>query len=78
MTAEKTQELVDYLQGTCNSFTEGCETCGIVEDALSLDDHNFIDSEIFLCDTCGWWYEICDQSENGTDCIDCNSDEDEE
>ena len=31
---------------------------------LSLENHYQIDNEIFLCENCGWWYDIIEESES--------------
>lgn len=64
---DQIEELIQYLQGTCNSLDEGIvEVLGEDYDSMNLssDNHNQIDNEIFLCETCGWWYELCEESEN--------------
>jgi hypothetical protein len=80
---EQISELIDYLQGTCNSLDDGIHAI-IGEDFTTLDlsseNHEQIDGEIFNCDTCNWWYEVSSQSEDGSNCEDCceNYNEEEE
>lgn len=39
---------------------------------LTTEDHDVIDNNIFLCETCGWWCEISERSENDEEnCNDC-------
>lgn len=87
-TRSSIDELIQYLQGTCNSLDEGVNTIlGEDYDSMSLseDNHNQIANEIFLCDTCSWWYEACEiyeSPESGAEdtCQDCGecSEEDED
>jgi hypothetical protein len=66
--AEKISELVEYLQGTCNSFDNGMRVCEIPaaeEEAVA----RAVEEEIFLCEGCGWWEEIA--FIEGTKCADC-------
>lgn len=81
-TISKADELVQYLQGTCKSLDEGVrEVYGEDFDVneLSDEDTSHLDQEIFLCDTCGWWCEICEEDGEGN-CQDCHDSmyEDEE
>jgi hypothetical protein len=75
------QVLIYHLQGSCDTLNSAIDTLfpGMSEDDLTEDDHNEIDNQIFLCETCGWWCEICEQDLDGN-CEDCsteNEDEDE-
>ena len=31
-----------------------------------------LDNQIFLCDSCGWWYEIHERNDTGVFCQDCS------
>lgn len=67
------QELIDTLQGTCKSLEQGCQDCGFTEDSLTSSELEDLDAEIFLCESCGWWYERSEESErNEGDCIECD------
>lgn len=70
-------ELADDLQGTCQTLEQVQERLGIGE--LTVADHQYLDSLVFLCDRCGWWCEACEESREfpGT-CDDCNPDEEED
>ena len=74
------QQIIDYLQGTCNTLNEGVTTCypNMTEDDLTEDDHNAIDQDIFLCETCGWWCEQGDSGDSEGNCLDCNNEIDED
>lgn len=67
-------ELIEYLQGTSMTLDEGVADLyeGCDSEILTSDDHATIDNEIFKCEECGWWFEICEQSEDDdTKCKDC-------
>jgi hypothetical protein len=81
-TEEQLQQLVDHLQGSCNDLDSSIiELFGEEFSSINLlaDDHMFIDDQIFLCDTCNWWFEKVDESEihPGT-CMDCHNDDEED
>ena len=72
------QQVIDYLQGTYMQLQEVVEIYypDMSEDDLTEEDHFEIDNQIFLCETCGWWYELCEQCSetedcNENDCQDC-------
>jgi hypothetical protein len=75
-TAEQIEKLIQYLQGTCMSLDEGIsEILGenFTSNDLTTDEFEHIDNEIFLCEDCGWWCELIEESEeNPRTCIDCN------
>ena len=67
-------DLIEHLQGTCQSLDEGVgslyENCD--SSILTDDDRSEINNAIFLCNDCGWWFELSDQSEDGDgNCKDC-------
>lgn len=70
-TRERLDEIVQSLQGTCQSLE------GVLEDGESEDDKELcehIDQEIFLCPACNWWCERGEghESDLGEDvCDDC-------
>jgi hypothetical protein len=72
------QQLIDDLQGTCTSINDHLPE-GMDDMDLTSEDHDVIDNQIFLCETCGWWCEISEQDEDGN-CQDCHeaSEEDED
>ncbi len=77
------KELVEYLEGTCRTITEGLSAREFedTEDDEALESIAN-DNSIELCDECGWWMEIAEFSESdghGTICLECeeeNSDSD--
>lgn len=70
------QKLVEDLQGTCKQLEEALPEEMELND-LTEEDHEFIDNEIFLCETCGWWCEISEQTMEGS-CRDCDGDDEDE
>lgn len=56
----KTVEVINYLKGSCKTLDEACNACGIEFEDLN---HEHLDSEIFQCWSCGWWYEIGELSD---------------
>jgi hypothetical protein len=66
------------LNGTCDSLV------GVLlrHNAEQLVDHmpflNYLDNEIFCCESCNWWLNISEMAENDDwQCIDCSADEEE-
>jgi len=82
---DQIEQIIQFLQGTCmNSLNDAVvEICGeeFSEDDLTSENHDQIDNEIFLCDTCGWWCEVsqeADTEELGERiCDDCKPDDEE-
>lgn len=69
---DRWNQIIYALNGTCESL--GSLLCR--EEAEDLRDHmpflNYLDGEIFCCETCGWWHEISESSEaDDTSCRDC-------
>ena len=74
ITQEQLEEIVENLQGTCNdldSIVDEVTNCVCSGLDLTFDQHDYINQQIFLCETCGWWYEICEQSEDFENCESC-------
>jgi hypothetical protein len=55
-------EIIDSLRGTCDTLYSALE----YYNALYLEDNlqflQYLDNQIFLCDACGWWCEISEES----------------
>ncbi len=68
------QDLVEHLRGTCNILTYSMATFGLDE---GLEDNKrfceYLDSELMLCNTCGWWAETHEIDDAG-DCEECQHD----
>lgn len=77
------QSMVDTLQGTCDTMQGALDDLypDMDESELTVEDWQFIENEIFLCATCGWWHEVCEMSEEDEGeqvCSHCSESEDEE
>ena len=77
LTKEQLKDLVETILGTSDTLDSAIQELfgsEYSEDCLTEEDHEYIDSEIFLCATCGWWYEVADKSDVTSDtiCNDCN------
>lgn len=66
--------IIRYLQGTCNTLDDACETHGIEFIELTHQDFDIIDNEIFHCEQCGWWCEVSERAEDSELCEDCEND----
>ena len=72
-------ELVQYLQGSCETLDEGIITVlGKEYETSDLSNANVhqIDGEIFNCSICGWWFEVAEMSaeESESVCFECHND----
>jgi len=58
------KELIADLRGTCN-------TIDLAD--FTIEELEKLDSEIFECSVCGWWYDIEEECGDGTSnvCEDC-------
>ena len=76
---EKINKLIQHLQGTCKSLSEGCNDLEIDEDKLTDEELQHLDSEIFRCVECCWWYELSEANDYNSEviCNDCNEDKEE-
>ncbi len=71
------QELVEALQGTCDTLDSKLPE-GMEWEDLTDEDHAYIDQEKFCCEECGWWYENCEMSQDeNAKCLDCKPDEED-
>lgn len=70
--------IIQDLRGTCQVLDEVAAYWGAGE--LSIEDLQYIESEIFLCEGCGWWCELCEQhmTDDGPLCSDCAEGEEED
>lgn len=81
ITTEMHNWIVNHVQGTCTfAHTHNLEfnkDFGLPEDDEETFDAAMKDAEIFECGSCGWFYEISEQSDNEEcelvcqDCADC-------
>lgn len=75
MVSERIRKIIDDLQGTCQSLDDACSTQNICFNDLTIEELEVLDSEIFKCETCGWWYEISEESEETGKCDNCFEEE---
>lgn len=63
--------IIQDLLGTCQMLEDVALAHGVGE--LSLEDVQYIEEDIFLCDCCGWWCERCEQNVGilGAICDEC-------
>jgi len=69
-------DIVEHLRGSCRSLTEAYAAfeCEDLDNDEAFCD--YLDSELFMCDDCGWWAEVGEG--DGEKCEDCSDDEDED
>lgn len=67
-------ELIESLNGTCKTIAEALPD-DMEEDDLTEADHEDIDNQIFLCEQCNWWCEICERIEEDDICEDCKDED---
>lgn len=76
--AKDINKLIEHLQGTCRTIDEMKIDYGWAEDEeLTDEEFSAIYNELFECDCCGWWFEICEEADDLI-CIDCYEDIGEE
>lgn len=56
-------EIIEYLQGTCNSLSYALEWYDIEESELTSEQTSQIDGDIFNCSCCGWWCELSEEAD---------------
>lgn len=74
MRTSKLDKIIDYLQGTCNTLDGAVEIIidgNLDSSDLSMEELEYLDDRIFLCECCGWWYEVSEMSEQDQYCDDC-------
>lgn len=71
-------DLVEHLRGTCLSLHQGLQNQGL-DEGLENDKRfcEYLDSEIMVCETCGWWAETHESDDDGN-CEDCQDGEEDE
>lgn len=76
----KLQEVVDCLQGTCQTLETALDSCEV--DHVHRENvmgRLLEEGEIFCCDACGWWCDT-DELHNMADrelCNDCHKGDEE-
>lgn len=78
LTDAQVDAIAEALIGQCVHDIEhfALEMFGVEQDALTTEDHQALDAEVFLCSRCGWWDALEEQAE-GADrgepfCRDCD------
>lgn len=79
---DKAEQVAQELQGTCNSLSTVLRNLFGADEAEKIEsDKDFcfhLDNEVFLCDECGWWCELCESSiVDSTKCDECAPENDE-
>lgn len=69
------EQIIEDLKGTCDSLDGVCGNYDIDSMDLSIDELEQLDQEIFNCETCGWWCETSEMSEDENVCEDCFEDQ---
>jgi hypothetical protein len=71
-------KIIEALQGTCMDLAGAIHQVyedEVSEDDISQQDMEILELEIFECQTCNWWYELCEEAEGHEDhdrmCEDC-------
>ena len=62
-------KIIADLKGTAQTLAQACDHIGITQDDLALEELLDLDSEIFKCDYCGYWEEVCHKNELGGEYI---------
>ncbi len=55
MRIDRLDKVCDALLGSTISLEQGLEENGIMEESVSIDEHQYIDSRVMCCDKCGEW-----------------------
>ena len=66
--------IVEDLMGSCQSLEDALDKHYMELDDLSMKDLEYIDDAIFVCDCCGWWYDLGEISiiiEDALVCMGC-------
>lgn len=66
-------KLAETLQGSAMSLADGCEVLGFTEDDMSVSDCEYLDTMVFNCECCGWWFEQSEMAKNADDQWICES-----
>jgi hypothetical protein len=70
--------VAEELRGQCvHSLLDVLERVELPELEGDQDFTTALDGEVFLCDQCGWWCEVCEESKSSSGCCtDCQPDDD--
>lgn len=70
--------VADELRGTCNSLLQVLEQHDAEEMELNSEFCDALDSHVFECQRCNWWFEqseMADRKDGEWICEDCTDDE---
>ena len=66
------EKIVYHLNGSCISLEQALEDYEVPELEDCMPFLNYVDNEIFRCESCSWWCPISEMSEVGDwECRDC-------
>jgi len=61
-------DIVDDLQGTCKSMYEILQWYDLEEEHMPMEFFQHVDNQLFLCESCGWWCELSEESDAEAQC----------
>jgi len=69
------RDLVEHLRGSCTTLAQGFQAFDL-DEGLETDKRfcDYLDSELMLCEECGWWAETHEIDEDGK-CEECQDDD---
>ncbi len=70
--------IIDGLRGSCNSMEQECAYWDVSPEEFLDKYAEELDDQIFNCESCGWWFEVGEESEkepNRLICRNCEEDE---
>lgn len=62
--------IIEDLIDTPQSLEEACISHGVDCNSFDHEDMDYIDSQAFICNDCGWWTDRSDEAFDNV-CIDC-------
>lgn len=66
-------DIIATVTGTCMPLDDVCEQLYECDaSGLTQVQHLYIDTDIFQCEICGWWFEMYEQGESD-DLLICES-----
>lgn len=65
--------IIEDLRGSCQNLDEPLENYDAFHLEHDMDFLNYLDDRIFCCESCGWWYEISEQSDKFDDRLICEN-----
>jgi hypothetical protein len=73
-------EIIESLVGTCNDLDQTMVNHNIDPDAMDMGDSVYMDDHIFLCEECGWWFDLSELNDSGDGliCLECRPEKNDE